>query len=158
MKREYMWIGSLFLAVLLLSQLIHTRWNENRASEEAMIDEQAWAVSPVFQVGDQTMIGQPSKIGIMDPAMIAGKQMGIHWFLWGEPEELVSKSFALTARTQGSEPISIVKNSAIAYGTDGADAQVPTLITIPSPGTWKFDAYVGGALFGSIVIEVLAAE
>lgn len=154
MKKKFILSGLLFLAFFLISQMIATDWKSNKNYNQASITEQDWETSPAFSIGERTMIGQPSKIGISDTDFIAGKQKGVHWFLWGDKETLVKSTFKLTAKSQEVKPINIVENYGIAYGTDGVDAQVPTLVTIPSPGLWKFNAFVDNKLYGSIVIRV----
>ncbi|UJF35285.1 DUF4871 domain-containing protein [Paenibacillus hexagrammi] len=154
MKKNDILIGSLFVVSLLFSLLIHINWNNNKVSNQANVHEQEWKTSPIFSVGERTMVGQPAKIGILDTAFIAGKQKGVHWFLWGDQKKLVKGTFKLTASTQGARPLTIVENYAIAYGSEGVDAQVPTLMSIPSPGLWKLVAYVDDEIYGSIVIRV----
>ncbi|MGM0885024.1 MAG: DUF4871 domain-containing protein [Bacillota bacterium] len=165
MKKNIVLNGLLLLVVLVFSPKIYTLFEEksyynivgfDKAYEinNNKISEQEWETSPLFKVGEYTMIGQPSKLGIIDTTFISGKQRGIHWFLWGEQTELVKGTFKITATKQGKQPITLIENYAIAYGTKGSDAQVPTLITIPSSGLWKFDAYIDDGVYGSIVINV----
>lgn len=154
MKKKIILISSLFLVVGLISQITYTHWKGSKVSNQAVIHEQDWEISPIFKVGESTMVGEPSKIGILDTAFTAGKQKGVHWFLWGEQEDLVKRTFKLMASTQGTKPITVVENYGIAYGSNGAEAQVPTLLTIPFPGLWKFDAFVDDEKYGSIIIRV----
>jgi hypothetical protein len=146
MKRK-MVILFMFLTLLVVMVALNTDGNNNST-------EPNWAVSRTFKFGEHTMIGQPSKLGIIEATFIAGKQQGIHWFFWGDQSELVKGTFKLIAQKRGLQPIILVENSAIAYGTKGAEAQVPMLLTLPSDGLWKLNVYIDNKLYGSVVVKV----
>ena len=117
-----------------------------------------WELSSTFQVEGKTFIGEDSRMGILSTPLIAGKQVGVHWYLWGEERKLVKASFRLTAEKQGSPPVTLADNQAVAYGDNVADAQVPTLITIPKAGIWRFNVYLDNAYFGSVTVDVQEAS
>jgi hypothetical protein len=143
---------TIILVMLLL--LIVVNVNDKNAKETNEISEQDLEISPKFEVGEHTMIGKKSKLGIIETTFVSGKEQGVYWLLWGKTNDLVKGTFRLTAKTEGSQPITLADNQAIAYGTKGADAQVPTVITIPSSGLWKFNVYINEELFESIVVDV----
>jgi hypothetical protein len=37
---------------------------------------------------------------------------------------------------------------------NGADAHIPSNLSLPTSGLWKLDAYLGGKLKGSIIVDV----
>jgi len=150
MRRKVIALGTLLLAALVIYFLFEKGDDifPNRANETV------WELSPSFEAEEHQFVGQPNKVGIIEAAFTKGKQTGLHWYLWGDQEKLVKGSFKLTASRQGDLPLTLMDHYAIAYGTNGADAQVPSVITIPSSGLWKFDAYVDDEIYGSVVVEV----
>lgn len=115
-----------------------------------------WIISPTFNIGEHKIRGENLKFGIVDSPITAKKQIGIHWLLWGEQDELVRKSFKLTAvKEHSTKELLLLNDYAIAYGDNGAVAQVPSLITFPTEGVWKITSYLDDRKFSTIYINVL---
>ena len=150
----------LFVVTLTtISAIVHGIFNEETSSFPTVPNSaDVWEPSPTFQVNGEKVIGEPSKVGISTIPLVAGEQQGVDWLLWGKQSDLVKGEFELTARAKGAQPETIIENRAVAYPGDIADARVPTLISVPHSGIWKFEAYIDGELYGSVVIEVINKE
>lgn len=134
---------------------------------EKKVEDQA---SPTFTSGVYTFYGIEGKIGILAPggfkAKVGNKYM---WHFWGTKEELSQKPFrveAINLKT-GQKHQALLENlgtpdekhvweynGLLGGPNNGANAHMPSGMELPSSGKWKFDAYLGGELFGSVVVEV----
>jgi hypothetical protein len=134
---------------------------------EQNIDIQA---SPTFKSGIYTLQGTEGKIGILAPGdFISNKPNKYMWHFWGAKEELARTPFkveAIDLKTGIKHQVLIEGmgtpskkfvweyNYGLGGPNNGADAHLPSGLELPNPGKWKLDAYLGGELFGSVVVNV----
>jgi hypothetical protein len=126
-------------------------------------------VSPLFKSGVYMLQGLEGKIGILAPGgFIANKPNKYMWHFWGTNEELARKPFKVEAidlktgekhqvllQGMGTPDKKLVwEYSELGGPNNGADAHIPSGMELPHPGKWSLDAYLGGKLFGSIVVDV----
>jgi hypothetical protein len=149
------------LSLLMLIILLSGCKSENK------VDVQA---SPTFTSGVYTLYGVKGKIGILAPggfkANVGNKYM---WHFWGTKEELSQKPVkveAINLKTKKKVKTLVdnagTNNEKMVWEYDaspgapnnGADAHLTSGMKLPSSGLWKLDAYLGGKLFGSVVVEV----
>lgn len=133
---------------------------------EKDVDVQA---SPTFKSGSYTLQGVEGKIGILTPGFKANSANKYMWHFWGTKHELSRTPF----RVEAVDLKSGNKHQALLTGmgttekkhvweyegglggpNNGADAHLPSGLEMPHPGKWKLNAYLGGELFGSIVVDV----
>jgi hypothetical protein len=132
-------------------------------------ESQLKSPSPTFESGQYKMIGIKGNIGILGPDFIANKGNKYMWHFWGSKDEINKSPFrveainlktkqktkALVANTgTPQEELVWEYNSTPAGPNNGADAHLPSNLKISSIGLWRLDAYLGGKLKGSIVIDV----
>jgi hypothetical protein len=127
--------------------------------------------SPEFMSGVQKMVGIEGNIGILGPDFIADKGNKYMWHFWGTKEELDQKPFRVEAinlkTNEKVKALVIVQDNNTQemvweYDTlpggpnNGADAHIPSNLKLSTSGLWRLDAYLGGNLKGSIIIDVKA--
>lgn len=146
-----------FLFIIVLFSLIVFLLIKNYyhfATHNTSNNNGEWESSLTFRLGNNTLIGDPFHLGIVNQPFVSGKEYAITWYLWGDQDDLVKEPFKLIATKPTGQNYTLVENYAIAYGTEGSNAQVPTLFTIPSPGIWQLSVYINNDFFGSIVLNV----
>ncbi len=126
-------------------------------------------VSPTFKSGVYTLQGIEGRIGILAPGgFIANKPNKYMWHFWGTKEELARTPFKVEAidlntgkkhqvllEGMGTPNKKFVwEYTRLGGPNNGADAHLPSGLELPNPGTWKLNAYLGGELFGSVVVNV----
>ena len=113
-----------------------------------------WVNSPQFHSGDYQMTGTKNKIGIINPGFIAGKANKYMWHFWGTPEELTG-SVKIIALKQGSTELQpIFEGNPSLAQLNGANASMPSLMSLPTSGQWRLTVYVEDVWFGSIIVQV----
>ncbi|CAM2904979.1 DUF4871 domain-containing protein [Paenibacillus sediminis] len=132
-------------------------------------DRQDTQASPTFKAGSFTLYGIDGKIGILAPsgfkANVGNKYM---WHFWGSTEQLSRSPFrveGIELSTNKKYPVLLSDagtsnekdvweyNAKLGGPNNGADAHLPTSMKIKSAGLWRLDAYLGGELFGSIIVD-----
>jgi hypothetical protein len=136
--------------------------------------KEVFSQSPSFMSGDKKMVGLEGNIAIFGPDMIEGQTKKMMWHFWGTKEELgqgmkIIKPFrveAINLKTNKKvkalvlSPDNNTKEMVWEYDVspegpnNGADAHIPSNMELPSSGLWKLDAYLGGKLKGSIIVDV----
>lgn len=118
------------------------------------VPDGSWAPDGMFRSGDYELVGKEGKLGVLSPGFLAGRPNKYMWYFWGRSEELTGE-LHITAVKQGEEQVlSLAQASLAPYALNGADASMPTTLTLPEPGRWRLMASVDDKLFGSIVVEV----
>ncbi|WP_347551221.1 hypothetical protein ABFG93_05200 [Pseudalkalibacillus hwajinpoensis] len=74
--------------------------------------------------------------------------------MWGEEEELDGPFEVVAINKETGEEIIVVEERELAGANNGADAHIPSQMGLPSSGIWQMKAFVGGELFGTVVVEV----
>lgn len=126
-------------------------------------------VSPAFKSGSYTLQGIEGKIGILSPGFKANFGNKYMWHFWGTKEELSRVPFRVEAidLKSGNKHQALLTGmgtaekkhvweyeSRLGGPNNGADAHLPSGMELPHAGKWKLNAYLGGELFGSVVVEV----
>ena len=121
-------------------------------------NQDSWKESTLFESGSYTMIGEKDKIGfIYDDSEVTrffpNKEQKYMWHLWGS-KDLPGKPFKVIATSQKTdEEVSLV-DSVVGGSNNGADAHIPSMMSLPHSGMWKLNAYVDDKLFGSVYVKV----
>jgi hypothetical protein len=138
------------------------------SDEVAVGENSSWKVSPYFKTNDRSLQGTIRKIGILGPQIKAQEVSKQMWHFWGEETVLRTgnlKIIAINKETKEEVQV-LIKNAGTPneqkvweYGelggpNNGADAHLPSNISFPYSGIWKLNAFIGGTLFESIVVEV----
>ncbi|RED55087.1 DUF4871 domain-containing protein [Cohnella lupini] len=145
---------------LLLSVILIMLSLSGCAKDKPVLENKDWKASSLFKSGSYTLIGEEGKIGfIYDDGEVSrfypNKKQKYMWHFWGKPEELKGSFVVIGTSMKTGESI-LVFNAlgGIGQPNNGADGHKPSSMSLPSPGLWRLDAYVGEKLFGSIVVEV----
>jgi len=133
-------------------------------------DSELKTTSPIFKSNTgASMIGIEDKIGILGPDFIAGQGNKFMWHFWGTKDEMNKKPFrveAINLKTMKKNMALILDagtsnerhvweyNFAPAGPNNGADAHLPSNLSLASKGLWQLNAYIGGNLQGSLIVEV----
>ncbi|HEU4964868.1 MAG TPA: DUF4871 domain-containing protein [Bacilli bacterium] len=119
----------------------------------------AWEVSPLFDLESPDLQayqvrGLANKVAIRgDDTLSAGQHEKYLWFFWGD--DVLDREMKVMAVRQGTtDPIELIPPTRLTSPLYGADATLPSTLTLPSAGLWRLDAYLGDELFGSIVVSV----
>jgi hypothetical protein len=143
-----MW-GLLFLALLLLG-CTRTKQDEN------------WSVTGTFQVPATTadgtrfaytMRGVEGQYGFIDADFVAGEKQKYMWHFWGKAEDSAGKTLVVKASNKAGKTVDVLSGT-LAGPNNGAVAHMPSTMSLPAPGLWRLDIYVGGQLRGHIVVDV----
>ncbi|RKN82228.1 DUF4871 domain-containing protein [Paenibacillus ginsengarvi] len=113
-----------------------------------------WEVSPTFRSGAYEMRGIAQRLGFIDViGFTAGKANKYMWHFWGNPEELGGR-LEIKAVRQGTQQLTDVFDvERLGSALNGADAAFPSMMMLPKRGKWRLMAFIGGRLYGSIVVE-----
>ncbi|EIT86046.1 hypothetical protein A374_06991 [Fictibacillus macauensis ZFHKF-1] len=117
-----------------------------------------WKESSLFESGSYTMIGEKEKIGFIyddseNVRFYPNEEQKYMWHLWGS-KDLPDKPFKVIATSQKTdEEVSLIRD-VTGDANNGADAHIPSIMSLPHAGMWKLDAYVDQKLFGTIFVKV----
>ncbi|GKU76119.1 DUF4871 domain-containing protein [Paenibacillus sp. L3-i20] len=116
-----------------------------------------WTISPLFESGSYSMIGEEGKVGfIYDDSEVLRfypeKIQKYMWHFWGDSKELEG-SLKITATSKDSGEVIIVHEGAVSNPLNGADGHTPSNLSLPTSGLWRFDIQIAGKHFGSIVVK-----
>jgi hypothetical protein len=76
------------------------------------------------------------------------------WHFWGTPAELQGSLKITGTSKETGETITVFEADATGQPNNGADAHNPSMMSLPSPGLWQLEVFIGEKLFGSVVVEV----
>jgi hypothetical protein len=118
-----------------------------------------WKVSPLFKSGSYTMIGVEGKLGFLYndtevDRFYPHKKQRYMWHLWGVHEDIQGSLKVIGTSKEGGDKITVFSAAPIGGPHNGADGIALSYMTLPSPGLWRLDAFIGEKLFGSIIVEV----
>lgn len=114
------------------------------------------------------MHGIQGKIGILGPSFSAGNGNKYMWHFWGDRKVLDSGKVKIVAvnKEKGEKVPALVQDAGTSaerkvweydgvWGpNNGADGHMPSNMSLPSPGIWRLDVYLGDKLFESVFVEV----
>lgn len=133
------------------------------------VPDSSWEPSPSFvsaasedpveamlssQFPPTEMTGIKGHLGFIDPGFIAGHPNKYMWHFWGSKEELTGDLVITAVKQNTSKLIDVFKSRVTPYPHNGADASLPTTMSLPSPGLWRIMVSINGQLFGSVIVEV----
>lgn len=119
------------------------------------VPDSSWEPSPNFVSGSYAMSGVEGRLGFIYPDLIAGKPNKYMWHFWGRDEELTGDLVITAVKQNSSEIIDVFKVAGLRPSPlNGADAAIPTSMSLPSPGLWRIMVSIDGQLFGSVIVEV----
>jgi hypothetical protein len=139
---------------LLLIILAGCSEKEEAGAKQVVQKESELPVSDTFTSGAYMMIGEEGRLGFINDAFKAGKSNKYMWHFWGSADELDGTFKVIGSNQDTQEEVVVFETSEVAGPHNGADAHIPSSMQLPSSGTWELDAYVGGELFGTVVVEV----
>lgn len=136
-----------------------------RGKVVGFFEKHVWEVSPTFVVPfpgtangqeELRLRGEPGKLAIVDQLIVAGKPYQNYWFFWGKAEELEGKPEIIGVRQDNENDRRIVFTAGGVSGplASAAGHIPPSNMTIPEPGLWRLEAYIGDKYFGSLVVDV----
>lgn len=119
------------------------------------VPDSSWEPSPNFVSGSYAMSGVEGRLGFIYPDLIAGKPNKYMWHFWGRDEELTGDLVITAVKQNSSEIIDVFKVAGLRPSPlNGADAAIPTSMSLPSPGLWRIMVSIDSQLFGSVIVEV----
>ncbi|WP_098742431.1 DUF4871 domain-containing protein [Paenibacillus sp. EZ-K15] len=118
------------------------------------VPDSSWEPSPSFRSGNYAMTGVEGRLGFIDPGFIANQPNKYMWHFWGRAEELKGDLLITAVKKGTTEIVDVFKTRISPYPHNGADAAIPTSMSLPSPGLWRIMVSINGQLFGSVIVEV----
>ncbi|WLR42272.1 DUF4871 domain-containing protein [Bacillus carboniphilus] len=118
-----------------------------------------WEESSIFESENYRMIGVEDKLGfIYDDSkatrFYSGEANKYMWHFWGDSEKLKGNLKVIATHNDSKEEMTVIENLPIGGPNNGADAHIPSMMSLPKKGMWKLDAYVDDQLHGSVFIKV----
>ncbi len=107
-----------------------------------------------FEAGSYTMLGIEDKVGFIYAPFIAGEKQKYMWHFWGEKEELKGEFLVKGTHVESGETVEVFEAQSLTGPHNGADAAVPSLMSLPESGEWRLDTSIGGEHFGTITVQV----
>ncbi|MGG3283109.1 DUF4871 domain-containing protein [Paenibacillus solani] len=118
------------------------------------VPDSSWEPSPSFVSGNYAMIGVEGRLGFIHPGLVAGQPNKYMWHFWGRDEELTGDLDITAVKKDTTEIIEVFRSKLRPGKHNGADATLPTTMSLPSPGLWRIMTSIDGQLFGSVIVEV----
>nr|WP_251035793.1 DUF4871 domain-containing protein [Paenibacillus sp. ISL-20] len=134
------------------------------------VPDSSWEPSPSFllaaskdsekagstssQFPPTAITGMEGRLGFIDPGFIANQPNKYMWHFWGRAEELKGDLLITAVKKGTTEIVDVFKTRISPYPHNGADAAIPTSMSLPSPGLWRIMVSINGQLFGSVIVEV----
>lgn len=135
---------------------------ETDASIEGTPDgkKSAWEASPLFDLAppderSYQVFGIPGKVAVRGSETLeAGSLAKYLWFFW--TDRTSEEKVKVVGVKEGSrEPIDLIPPTSLTSPLYGADATLPSTLTLPTAGMWRLDVYFGEQLFESIYVKAI---
>jgi len=142
---------------LLLVILVGCSDKEEAGAKQVVHKDPDLKVSDTFTTGSYKMIGDEGRLGFIygkAATLKAGELNKYMWHFWGAEDELDGRFKVIGTNQDTKEEVVVFETNELAGAHNGADAHAASSMQLPSSGTWELDAYVGGDLFGTVVVEV----
>ncbi|GEN52277.1 hypothetical protein [Halobacillus faecis] len=107
-----------------------------------------------FEVGSYTMRGIPDKVAFIDAPWMEGAVQKFMWHFWGSEDELTGPFKVTGTHINTGETVTVFEAAEIAGPVNGADASLPSNMSLPKSGDWKLQTSMNGEPFGTILVEV----
>ena len=120
--------------------------------------EETWEQSSLFEAGGYSMLGIKDKIGFIYEdndimRFYPNKEHKYMWHIWLGDNESGSFKVKATHQDTNEEKILIDVDS-LGGPNNGADAHLPSSMSLPLSGMWKLDTYLDDVLFETIYVKV----
>lgn len=102
----------------------------------------------------RSVTGVEGRLAFLGMDFAAGKPNKYMWHFWGPDEELTGDLTFTAVKQHSHEIIDVFQTDIRPSPMYGADAMLPSMMMLPSPGLWRIMASIDGQLFGSVVVEV----
>lgn len=144
------------LGLLLIAMLAVLLIGCNNSKGELRKEE--WVQSSLFESGSFSMIGVKNKIGFIyedkdELRFYPNKAQKYMWHVWLD-DQTNAKLTVKAIYQNTNEEVLIIDNQVLGGPNNGADAHLPSLISLPHSGMWKLDTYIDGEYFESIYVKV----
>lgn len=154
------------LSLLLLAVLVGCSGKSETVKKEDMEVSSTFSIPVTFgdgTEGEYVLVGEEGKIGFLVgsgvkgeagvQSITAGEKNKYMWHLWGEPNELEGEFEVVGKNIDKDNEVTVFETKSLGGPNNGADAHTPSSMSLPSSGLWELNAYVGGELFGTIVVN-----
>lgn len=120
------------------------------------VPDSGWEPSPSFRSGNYAMTGVEGRLGFIHPGWFNANQPNKYmWHFWGRNEELTGDLHITAVKRNTTEIIDVFEVAGLRPSPlNGADAAIPTSMSLPSPGLWRIMVSINGQLFDSVIVEV----
>lgn len=120
----------------------------------------AWEVSPLFDLAppderSYQVRGIPGKVAVRGNELIkAGGLNKYLWFFW--TDRISDEKVKVVGVKEGTqEPVDLIPPTSLTSPLYGADATLPSTLSLPTAGMWRLDVYFGEQLFESIYVKAI---
>lgn len=115
-----------------------------------------WKVSPTFQSEGQTMRGAEGHLALLEKPFKAGEKEEFAWHFWGSTAELAGKLTVIAVHQETGHTLTLIDRLFMVpvKPQNGAGNSAQTVLSLPTAGLWRLDAYINGQMFGNVIIEV----
>ena len=107
-----------------------------------------------FEAGSYTMLGIENQVGFIYAPFRAGENQKYMWHFWGEEGELQGEFEVKGTHVDSGETVDVFQAQNLAGPINGADASIPSMMSLPESGEWQLDTTIGGEHFGTITVDV----
>ncbi|WLR46446.1 DUF4871 domain-containing protein [Halobacillus litoralis] len=123
---------------------------QQAGNEEATVSTKA----EEFEVGSYTMRGIPDRVAFIDAPWVEGEAQKYMWHFWGSEDELTGPFKVTGTQMKTGETVTVFEAREIAGPVNGADASLPSNMSLPESGEWKLETSMDGEAFGTILVHV----
>ncbi|MEC5424750.1 hypothetical protein QGM71_14785 [Virgibacillus sp. C22-A2] len=122
--------------------------------------ENEWTESNIFVSGSYEMLGEEGQLGfIYDGGDVTrfypDKVQKYMWHFWGNDEDLEGDLKVVGTHNESGYEINVLEDVTLSTRElNGADASMPSMMSLPKSGMWKLDAYIDDKLHGSVYVQV----
>lgn len=126
-------------------------------------EDSLWELTPAFPVevtgadGQKVthqIIGEPGRFGFIAAPFAAGKPGTYVWHFWDKKAALPGKTLTIKAKHKDDPETQEIVSAQILGPLNGADAHLPTDITLPKAGKNRLDIFVDGKPYGGVIVDV----
>ncbi|MEC3885394.1 DUF4871 domain-containing protein [Halobacillus sp. HZG1] len=107
-----------------------------------------------FEAGSYTMRGIPGKVAFIDAPWIEGEVQKYMWHFWGSEDELDGPFKVSGTHMETGETVTVLETAEVAGPVNGADASLPSNMSLPESGDWRLETSLDGEAFGTILVNV----
>lgn len=126
--------------------------------DEREIQADTWEQSPLFKGGNYSMLGIKDAIGFIydeneQSRFYANKENKYMWHIWFGDRQARTLTVKATHQESNEERI-LIDAQVLGGPNNGADAHLPSSMSLPRSGMWKLDTSIDGDIFETIYVKV----